>query len=332
VITYELEHIDAAVVTALDSVLPVRPGAYPLRITQDRLAERAFVERSGFAVAPWREVRTIDDLRAAVSGDGLGLPLRLKATTGGYDGRSQVRVGTPEDVETALDRLGVAPGTAVLAESEIPFETELSIVVARGTDGRIATFPVARNRHDEGILVESVAPAPVSETVVEAATAIGERLATAMGLVGTLTVELFLLGEGSLIVNELAPRVHNSGHWTIEGAATSQFEQHIRAICGLPLGSTHVLAPTAVVNVLGQGPRRPARLTGLFDALSEPDVHLHVYDKREVFERRKMGHLTALGTDVDEALGRARAALASLAWADDPDAGDGDGEKEGDLR
>jgi 5-(carboxyamino)imidazole ribonucleotide synthase len=138
-----------------------------------------------------------------------------------------------------------------------------------------------------------------------------------------------------LVVNELAPRVHNSGHWTIEGAATSQFEQHIRAICGLPLGSTHVLAPTAVVNVLGQGTRRPARLTGLFDALSEPDVHLHVYDKREVFERRKMGHLTALGTDVDDALEHARNSLASLAWADDADdadGGDAHGEKEGDAR
>jgi 5-(carboxyamino)imidazole ribonucleotide synthase len=332
VITYELEHIDASVVTSVESVRPVRPGPYPLRITQDRLAERAFVERSGFAVAPWREVRTIDDLRAAASADALDLPLRVKATTGGYDGRSQIRVGTPEDVETALERLGIAPGTPVLAESEVAFEAELSIVVARGTDGRIATFPVARNRHDEGILVESVAPAPVSETVAAAATAIGERLATAMGLVGTLTVELFLLGDGSLVVNELAPRVHNSGHWTIEGAATSQFEQHVRAICGLPLGSTRVLAPTAVVNVLGQGGRRPAELTGLFDALADPDVHLHLYDKREVFERRKMGHLTALGTDVDEALERARNALASLAWADDAGDGDGDGEKEGDVR
>jgi 5-(carboxyamino)imidazole ribonucleotide synthase len=332
VITYELEHIDASVVTSVESLRSVRPGPYPLRITQDRLAERAFIEHSGFAVAPWREIRTVDDLRVAAADDKLGLPLRVKATTGGYDGRSQIRVGTPEDVETALDRLGVAPGTPVLAESEVAFEAELSVVVARGTDGQIAAFPVARNRHDEGILVESVAPAPVSETVAAAGTAIGERLATAMGLVGTLTVELFLLRDGSLVVNELAPRVHNSGHWTIEGAATSQFEQHIRAICGLPLGSTDVLAPTAVVNVLGEGRRRPARLTGVFAALSDPDVHLHVYDKRDVFERRKMGHLTALGTDVDNALEHARNARASLAWADEPDGGDGDRDKEGDAR
>ncbi len=157
---------------------------------------------------------------------------------------------------------------------------------------------------------------------------IGERLATAMGLVGTLTVELFLLPDGSLVVNELAPRVHNSGHWTIEGAATSQFEQHIRAICGLPLGSTAALSPTAVVNVLGQGRRRPARLTGVFDALADADVHLHVYDKREVFERRKMGHLTVRGTDVDDALEHGRRALASLAWADEAESGDATGQED----
>ncbi len=161
VVTYELEHIDAAVVAALDPLLPVRPGPYPLRITQDRLAERAFVERSGFAVAPWRAVRTTDELRAAASADELGLPLRLKATTGGYDGRAQVRVMSAEDVEDAIERLGGAPGAVLLAEREIPFEAELSVVVARGTDGRLATFPVARNVHDDGILVESVAPAPV---------------------------------------------------------------------------------------------------------------------------------------------------------------------------
>ncbi len=142
-----------------------------------------------------------------------------------------------------------------------------------------------------------------------------------MVLAGTLTVELFLLSDGSLVVNELAPRVHNSGHWTIEGAATSQFEQHIRAICGLGLGSTGTLSPTAVVNVLGRGPRRPARLSGISGALADPDVHLHLYDKREVFERRKMGHLTALGANVDEALEHARHALASLEWADEAASG-----------
>jgi 5-(carboxyamino)imidazole ribonucleotide synthase len=210
------------------------------------------------------------------------------------------------------------PGTPLLAERELRYEAELSVVVARGTDGRVIPFPIARNVHDHGILVESVAPAPVAADVAERAAAIGSHLAEAMDLFGTLTVELFLLEDGSLVVNELAPRVHNSGHWTIDGAATSQFEQHVRAICGLGLGDARAFAPTAMVNVLGAGPRRPARLLGADATLADPAVHLHLYGKREVFERRKMGHVTALGATVDEALAHARAAAAALSWADDP--------------
>jgi 5-(carboxyamino)imidazole ribonucleotide synthase len=194
---------------------------------------------------------------------------------------------------------------------------ELSVVVARGVDGEVAVFPVGRNLHDRGILIETAVPAPVTGEILARALSTGQALATAMDLCGTLTVELFLLDDGSLVVNELAPRVHNSGHWTIEGAATSQFEQHIRAICGLGLGSPAALGPTAMVNLLGSGPRREARLLGVAAALADPTVHLHLYDKREVFERRKMGHLTALGSDADDALMHARAALATLSWADD---------------
>jgi 5-(carboxyamino)imidazole ribonucleotide synthase len=185
--------------------------------------------------------------------------------------------------------------------------------------GRLATYPLACNRHDRGILVESVAPAAVDPDVAERAVALGERLAVMMGITGTLTAELFLLPDGRLVVNELAPRVHNSGHWTIDGAATSQFEQHIRAICGLDLGSTTALAPTAVVNLLGSGAARPARLVpvGLARSLADPFVHLHVYDKRRVFERRKMGHVTATAPTTDQALERARAAAALVEWEPD---------------
>ena len=315
VVTYELEHVAAAVVEGLEQVIPVRPGRLPLTATQDRLAERRFVEGAGIGVAPWREVRTTDDLRVAAGPDSLGLPLRLKAVTGGYDGRGQVRVAEPAAIDDAIVRLGREPGTVLLAERELGFEMELSVIVARGTDGTTATFPIARNVHDEGILFESVAPAPIDDGIAAAAADIGRRLAEAMDLTGTLTAELFLLPDGSLVVNELAPRVHNSGHWTIEGAATSQFEQHIRAICGLGLGSTDALGPTAMVNLLGTGPARTARLLGTDEALVDPTVHLHLYDKRRVFERRKMGHLTALGPDVETALVRARAARARLHWA-----------------
>jgi 5-(carboxyamino)imidazole ribonucleotide synthase len=315
VVTYELEHVAAEVVAALETRLPVRPGHRPLTVTQDRLAERRFVESAGVAVAPWREVRSPEAARTAA--DQLGLPLRLKVPIGGYDGRGQLRIVRLSELDDAWGRLGKPPGSALLAERELAFDCELSIVIARDVRGGTAAFPVARNRHDAGILVESVAPAPVNPEIAERATAIGERLAAAMDLCGTLTAELFLLADGAILVNELAPRVHNSGHWTIEGAATSQFEQHVRAICGLSLGSAAALSPAAMVNLLGTGPRRPARLVGVDAALADPSVHLHVYDKRRVFERRKMGHLTALGGSADEALERAQAALAGLSWSDE---------------
>ncbi len=314
VVTYELEHVAADVVAALETRLPVRPGHRPLTVTQDRLAERRFVEASGIAVAPWCEVRSLDEARAAAAE--LGLPIRLKLPIGGYDGRGQLRITELSALDDAWERLGRPAGSALLAERELTFDCELSIVIARGLRGETAPFPIARNRHEAGILVESVAPAPVSSDVAGRATAIGERLAEAMNLCGTLTAELFLLADGSILVNELAPRVHNSGHWTIEGAATSQFEQHLRAICGLPLGSPSALSPAAMVNLLGTGPRRPARLVGAEAALADPSVHLHVYDKRRVFERRKMGHLTALAGSVDAALERAWGARAGLRWAD----------------
>lgn len=324
VVTYELEHVAAAVVDAVDSVVPVRPGRIPLLVTQDRIAERRFAKEAGASVAPWREVRTRDDLASA--GRELGFPLRVKAATGGYDGRSQVRLATAAEIDGALEGLGRPAGESLLAEAEMAFEMEVSVIVARGLDGGVAAFPISRNTHDAGILAESVAPAPVPAEVAERAAHLGERLAVAMGMVGTLTAELFLMPDGRLVVNELAPRVHNSGHWTIDGAATSQFEQHIRAICGLGLGSTAALAPTAMVNLLGTGGSRAARLeaAGLERATADPAVHVHLYDKRLVFERRKMGHLTATGSSVAEALERARGAAAQLAWA-------AEGDKEGEA-
>jgi 5-(carboxyamino)imidazole ribonucleotide synthase len=323
VVTYELEHVAIGVVDAVDAIVPVRPGRVPLLVTQDRLAERRFAEAAGAAVAPWREVATAADLRAAASD--LGLPLRLKSATGGYDGRGQLRLTAAAELDDAIERLSRPAGDRLLAEAEMAFEDEISVIVARGVDGRMATFPVAQNVHDRGILAESVAPAPVSAETAEQAAAIGERLALAMGLDGTLTVELFLMPDGRIVVNELAPRVHNSGHWTLEGAATSQFEQHIRAICGIDLAATDALAPTAMVNVWGQGPLREARLDGasMGRALADPAVHLHLYDKRRVFERRKMGHVTAVDASIDGALAKARAARDHLRWTDGPEEANG---------
>jgi 5-(carboxyamino)imidazole ribonucleotide synthase len=286
-------------------------------MTQDRLAERRFVAGLGIPTAPWREVADAAGLRDAAAA--LGTPLRLKVPIGGYDGRSQVRIAEPGEIAGAFERLAGqlrAPGAPLLVERELDFAAELSVITARALDGSLATFPISRNVHDAGILVESVAPAPVDAAVAAAAQALGARIAEALGVVGLVTAELFLLRDGTLAVNELAPRVHNSGHWTIEGARTSQFEQHVRAICGLPLGDPTAHGPTAMVNLLGTGESRDAHLEGVEAARADPLVHLHVYDKRRVFERRKMGHLTVVGlADADAALARGRAALAKLRWA-----------------
>jgi 5-(carboxyamino)imidazole ribonucleotide synthase len=315
VITYELEHVALDVVQRLDWDWPVHPNVITLAATQDRLEERRFAESEGARVASWREVRDSEDLRAAAAE--LGTPLRVKAAHGGYDGRSQVRAGDSAEVESALDRLGRSAGEPVLVERELDFVAELSIICARGIDGRAVTFPVARNRHDAGILVESVTPAGVPEVVERRAEGLVRQLAEGLDLVGTLTVELFLMPDGSLVVNELAPRVHNSGHWSIEGTVTSQFEQHVRAITGLPLGDTALRAGgAATVNLLGTGRERDPRPRGLDRALRGQDVHVHLYDKRRVFVRRKMGHVTALGSSGEEAVSRARAAAAGIEWED----------------
>jgi 5-(carboxyamino)imidazole ribonucleotide synthase len=311
IITYELEHVGQGMVAALDERRrPVRPGPYPLKLTADRLVERRFVEANEGRVAAWREVAGPAELLNAAAE--LGYPLRLKAARGGYDGRGQARLQGTHAMADVDGRIG----WPALLEQELAFEAELSVVIARNVDGVSRTFPVARNRHDRGILVESTVPAGISGEVQDAAANLAESLATSMGLVGTLTVELFLMPDGSLVVNELAPRVHNSGHWSIEGAATSQFEQHIRAICGLPLGSVEMRAPAAaMVNLLGEGAPRPAHPTGIYDALLVPDTHVHIYDKATVFDRRKMGHVTALGATVAEALDRARQAAGHIGWA-----------------
>ena len=323
VITYELEHVSLELVKALDDgSVAIRPGPYALKLTQDRLAERRVLEANEATVAPWREVSSGEGLATAIQE--LGMPLRLKASIGGYDGRSQVRIGGPEDLPSArsiLDR-ELGAGRPMLLERELPFSAELSAIVARGVDGVTAGFPIARNVHDRGILVESSTPAAIPTATAELATALCADLATGMGMVGLLTAELFLMPDGSLVVNELAPRVHNSGHWTIEGTVTSQFEQHVRAICGLPLGSTALRGGgAATVNLLGTGADRPASIRGVDRALEAPDVHVHAYDKRRVFERRKMGHVTAVRDTADEALEAATTAADQITWADEPTAG-----------
>jgi 5-(carboxyamino)imidazole ribonucleotide synthase len=313
VATYELEHVDPAVVAAVAGQVPVWPGLRALELTQDRLAERRFLAALGIPVTPWREVSTAADVNTAAAS--LGYPLRLKAPFGGYDGRSQVRIAGPAEVDAAFDRLARPAGGPLLAEAEVDFAAELSVVVARGSHGASAAFPVAANVHADGILATTLVPAAIPAAVATRAIAIASQVAASLDAIGVITAELFLLRDGSLSVNELAPRVHNSGHWTIEGARTSQFEQHVRAICGLPLGDPSAHGPAAMVNLLGTGALRAARLEGLAEALADPLVHVHVYAKQQVFERRKMGHVMVTGTATnEEALARATAARDRLRW------------------
>ena len=317
VVTYEFEQIDPAVVRAIEARVPVRPGVRPLSVARDRLAERAFLEGMGAPVADWRPVRSAADLHAAAAD--LGFPIRLKAATGGYDGRQQARITDAAGLDRALAGWPDLEARPALVERDLDFESELSVVVARSLGGEVAHYPAVRNRHRDGILVETSAPSPATLDSRRRAERLADQIASDLEMVGVLAVEMFRMRDGTLLVNELAPRVHNSGHWTIEGARTSQFEQHIRAICGLPLGSVEMVAPgAAMVNLLGDGSERAAKPEGLEAALRDPGVSVHLYDKRRVFERRKMGHVTVVADSMGEALRRARRAAAAIHWSGDP--------------
>jgi 5-(carboxyamino)imidazole ribonucleotide synthase len=248
----------------------------------------------------------------------LGLPLILKTSSSGYDGKGQVRVSEASEAMPAWARLGLVD---CVAEAVVAFAAEVSVIVARGADGDSTTFPVCGNRHDRHILDTSVAPAPIGPIASMEARDLALSVAEALGTVGVLTVEFFLAADGSLRVNEIAPRPHNSGHWTIEAASTSQFEQQVRALCGLPLGPTDLRSPAAVANLLGdlwQGgePDWAAALR------RDPGIKLHLYGKRSAPKGRKMGHLTAMDGDPAVALARvmaARRALTRESTADDAD-------------
>lgn len=284
VVTYEFENVDAAPIAAIESIVPVRPSPRSLEIAQDRAKEKAFVEKLGGRPAPWREVTDFAGLEAAIAE--IGCPAILKTSRFGYDGRGQARLMSADDARGAWEAIGEAP--AVL-EGFVNFTHEFSILLARGLDGSITSYPPPLNVHKNGILDRSTVPAPaeVAAQWTEAA-ALAGRVADALDHVGLLTLEFFVGADGP-VFNEMAPRVHNSGHWTIEGAVTSQFENHIRAICGLPLGSTALVAPNVLMrNLIGDQANDWARILG------EPDAHLHLYGKRIPRPGRKMGHVTTI--------------------------------------
>ncbi len=305
-VTVEFENVSAAGLRWIARKCPTRPGWRTVWVSQNRLREKTFLASNGFPLAPWRTVRTeVELVRAATD---LRLPLILKTASSGYDGKGQVRVTFAEDLLPAWSSLN---RVACVAEAVVSFAAECSVVVARGEDGRSVAYPICLNRHDRHILDSTVCPAPIGPIVSTEARSLAIAVADALDTVGVLTVEFFLTEAGGLTINELAPRPHNSGHLTLEAAVSSQFEQQVRAMCGLPLGSADLIQPAAMVNLLGDlwsrgEPRWAAAMAG------DPGVKMHLYAKRAASTGRKMGHLTVLDADPDRALARAMAARQAL--------------------
>ncbi|MFC4618991.1 5-(carboxyamino)imidazole ribonucleotide synthase [Camelliibacillus cellulosilyticus] len=293
VVTYEFENVDLKTARWLEEKAFLPQGADLLRVTQDRAEEKAAIEQAGVPVAPYRVVVSEEDLAAAVLV--CGLPAVLKTTRGGYDGKGQRVIKTKEDLHQAIDELDGK--TVFVLEQWIPFKKELSVIVTRSTTGETTTFPVVENVHVNNMLHMTLAPARVNDGVKEQAKSVALTIANALKLVGTLAVEMFLTEDDRVFVNELAPRPHNSGHYTIEACETSQFEQHVRAICGLPLGSTELLKPAVMVNLLGQHMKAVEEALGDFNR-----AHLHLYGKVEAKVNRKMGHITILADSLDDAI------------------------------
>jgi 5-(carboxyamino)imidazole ribonucleotide synthase len=280
--TYEFENLPVDPLRALGEKL--RPGVKSLSVAQDRAVEKQFIENCGARVAPWRSVDSLEDVERAVAE--LGAPVVLKTRRYGYDGKGQAWVRSLADAQSAWDAIGQEPA---VAETGINFAAEFSVIVARWADGRTAFWDSPDNVHREGILRTSTVPSgPAIASQVEEARRAAASIADALGHVGVLTVEFFASSAGP-VVNEIAPRVHNSGHWTIEGAFTSQFEQHIRAICGLPPGSTDLAASSATMdNLVGD------QVHAWQELLADPHAHVHIYGKGEARPGRKMGHVTRL--------------------------------------
>ncbi len=308
-VTFEFENVPAATAAAAAEYARVRPSGSILHTTQHRLREKTFLANAGFPLAPFHPVRTADDLAAGLAR--FGYPCVLKSAGFGYDGKGQVKISAPSEAAAAFDSMpGAAAVPDAVLEAWVDFERELSVVSARAADGSAVHYGPMDNTHRNRILDIAVSPAPIGPRVSREAIAIASSVLEALDVVGVLCVEMFLTQSGKLLINELAPRPHNSGHLTVDACVTSQFEQQLRAVCGLPLGSPELLRPAAMANLLGDSwangePRWAA-------ACAHPQAKLHLYGKLEPRPGRKMGHITALAETAGEAERLVRAARGSL--------------------
>ncbi|MEM1503556.1 5-(carboxyamino)imidazole ribonucleotide synthase [Domibacillus sp. 8LH] len=292
VITYEFENIDYEGLKELMNTAHIPQGAELIRTTQNRVYEKEAISNAGVPVAPYRVIRTESDLLEGI--EALGLPAVLKTATGGYDGKGQFVL---REVNQAAEAAKLLTHGDCVLEQWIPFQKEISVIVTRNPEGETTFFPVAENIHVNNILHESIVPARISKETERAAHEAAESIASALSLVGTLAVEMFVTEEGGIYINELAPRPHNSGHYTIEACGISQFGQHIRAVCNWPLKSTALLKPAVMVNVLGE------HVEGVVSAIvDKPEWSIHLYGKDEAKEKRKMGHVTILTDNINETL------------------------------
>lgn len=284
VVTYEFENVSEHAAAVLTAHVPVRPGARALATAQDRLAEKTFLQEAGIATAPFAKVDTLDDLERAA--DTLGRPSILKTRRFGYDGKGQVKIDESTDLKNAFAEIG---GQPAILEGFVPFTREISVIVARAVDGSTAAYDPGENVHKNHILHTTTVPAAIAPPTAQAALEIAQKLVTALDYVGIMGVEMFHMdGDSTLIVNEFAPRVHNSGHWTQDGCAVSQFEQHIRAVAGWTLGNPARHADTVMTNLIGHDADNWLALA------SEPGTRLHLYGKKESRPGRKMGHINRL--------------------------------------
>lgn len=305
VVTFEFENVPAATAAAAERNAPVRPAGHVLHTTQHRLREKTFLSRAGLPLTPFRRVASFEDLAAAARE--LGLPAILKTADFGYDGKGQFRIANASELAQAWR--GVGERESVL-EAFVDFEREISVVAARGADGEFVHYGAIENQHRNGILNTSLAPARVPEPVVRQAVEIAREVLEKLDVTGVLCVEFFVCRDGRLLINELAPRPHNSGHFTFDANVTSQFEQQLRSVCALPLGAVTQCAPAAMANLLGDiwsggEPNWAA-------AAAVPNVKLHLYGKMSPRPGRKMGHLTALAKTVEQAHADVERALSTL--------------------